>query len=259
MYFTLSKLLPALIMPYMVLFWILLVSIFLLYRNRIKWVIGLVSITCIVLYFLSLPYFSALHLSKEMNKWNSYTLPNDTVDVAIVLGGFMSPDPLFGYEVEAAFDRLLVGIRLINEKKARFLLLSGGSAEKDTNTFKAEALLMRDFIREFSILPDSILLLESKSVNTFENAQFSKKLLSELQLSNRIYLVTSYNHQTRATQLFEQQGFEVLQVPIDIPIQKQWTSEFPFYLLPDMNSLKYWSSIYREWLGSVWYAVSGKQ
>jgi len=259
MYFTLSKLLPALIMPYMLLFWILLGSIILLYKKKIKWVIQLVSLSTVVLYFLSLPYFSALHQSSETDKWNAYLLPNDTIDVAVVLGGFMSPDPIFGYEVESGFDRLLAGIRLINEKKARFLLLSGGSAEKDTSIFKAEAFLMRDFIREFNMLPDSVLLIESKSVNTFENAQFSKKLISDLQLSNRIYLVTTYNHQKRATQIFEQHCFEVLQVPIDIPIKKQWTSQFPFYLLPDLNSLKYWSSIYREWLGTVWYAFSGKQ
>jgi len=259
MYFTLSKLLPALIMPYMVLFWILFGSLILLYQKKIKSVISLLSISTFALYFLSLPYFSSLHQSSEIDKWHSYLLPNDTVDVAIVLGGFMSPDPFFGYEVDAAFDRLLTGIRLIHQKKARFLLLCGGSANKDSSIFKAEVLLMKDFIHEFSMLPDSLLLIESKSVNTFENARFSKQLLSDLHLSNHIYLVTSYNHQKRATQLFELQGFEVIQVPIDIPIQKQWTSQFPFYLLPNLNALNYWSSIYREWLGTVWYSLSGKQ
>lgn len=259
MYFTLSKLLPALIMPYMVLFWVLLVCLIFLIKNKLKWLRVLLVTTIVSLYVLSLPYFTSLHLSNELSKWNSYSLPNDSVDVAIVLGGFMSKDPLYNYQVESSFDRLLTGIRLIKDKKANYLLLSGGSAEEDTSIYKPEALLMKAFINEFYILPDSVLLIESQSKTTFENAKFSNRIISDLNLSKRVYLVTTYNHIERASQLFEQQGFTIIPVPIDIPFPKEWTQQFPFFLLPDINSLSYWSKVYREWLGSVWYSFSGRQ
>lgn len=259
MYFTLSKLLPALILPFMWFFWLILFFLIYLIKQK-KWILSF--ITALVLlstYLLSLHSLVAIHKVSQIKNYTNYSLPNEKTDVAIVLGGFMDYDSLYGYGVGNAFDRLLVGIRLVKQKKARFLLLSGGKSDFFDKNYPDEAILMKQFINEFSILPDSELLLETSSRNTIENARFSKVILDSLNLSHRIYLITNATHLDRAEIIFTQMGFEVLSVPTDLPYNKYTNAPQIMKFIPDAAALLYWNQVVREWLGNTWHRFFYKQ
>jgi uncharacterized SAM-binding protein YcdF (DUF218 family) len=255
MYFTLSKLLPALIMPYSLLFAFLLLLRLLIKKGKIKQAASSLLFLAIVLYLLSLPYLSERHKHAELELWNGYQIPQDTVSVAVILGGFMEPDSIYGYGLGASADRLLAGIRLVKAGKASFLLLSGGVSPLENRP--PEADLMTDFIQEFQLLPDSLLIIENHSTSTFENARFSAQILDSLQLSKHVYLCTSVSHMKRATELFKQAGFSPIPIPVDFPQKQRSFDRFPFYLVPSLHSLNYWSSLYREWLGYWFYKIIG--
>lgn len=255
MYFTLSKLLPALIMPYSLLFAILGLVWWMLKRDKINQAKITILCTITSLYLFSLPYFSERHKHAELDSWQDFTLSTDTVAAAVVLGGFMEPDSLFGYGLGASVDRLLAGVRLVKSGKASYLVLSGGVSPLEERP--PEALLMLDFIQEFQLLPDSVIHLEKQSTTTAENAVFSAQLFDSLQITKRIYLCTSVSHMKRARELFEQEGFQSLAVPVDFPQKQRSFDRFPFYLIPSLHSLNYWSLTFREWLGYWFYKLIG--
>lgn len=253
MYFTLSKLLPSLIMPYSLLFYVLILALIFVYKKKFLVLKRLLWITVLVFYGLSLPIFSAWHSKGDFKKWENYSLPNDTTDAVVVLGGFMTPDSLFGYGVEAPFDRLLAGIRIQKSGKARFLVLSGGVSEGEER--KPESEYMYLFIKEFTSIPDSTIILETQSTTTYENAIFSRDIFEKRNLSKRIYLVSSASHLDRASELFKNEGFQVIPVPVDLPQSSVRGSSFPFTFIPSPISLIYWSKVYRESLGYYFYKI----
>lgn len=253
MYFTLSKLLPSLIMPYSVLFYLLILALVLVYKKNFLALKRLLWITILVFYGLSLPILSTWHSEDDFKQWENYTLPSDTTDAVVVLGGFMVPDSIFNYGVEAPFDRLLAGIRMYKSGKARFLVLSGGVAEGEIR--KPEAEYMHLFIKEFTSVPDSVIILEKQSTTTYENAIFTKYIFEKRNLSMRIYLVSSASHLDRATELFTNEGFEVIPIPVDLPYSTNLGRSFPFNFIPSSHSLIYWSKVYRERLGYYFYKI----
>jgi uncharacterized SAM-binding protein YcdF (DUF218 family) len=199
------------------------------------------------------------HKFTGQKEWMNYKLPEVQTDAVIVLGGFMDTDSLFGYGVGTAFDRLLTGIRLVKQNKASLLVLSGGKSDFMDESYPAESELMLQFIREFNLLPDSVILLEKKSQNTVENALYTRELQEQHQFSKNIYLVTSATHLSRATLLFTQQGFNVNGVPVDLPYNKYTEAPFLLRLIPDVVNMQYWGGQFREWMGHQWHNYIYKQ
>ena len=95
---------------------------------------------------------------------------------------------------------------------------------------------MKDWLVEKGISPDRI-YMEDKSVNTEENLSFSKKIIDENGLPQRITIVTDGFHQLRADILAERIGIESR----NISAKTKW------YLLPT-----YWV---REWFGVLYYML----
>lgn len=240
-------------MPYTLIFIVLGLILYLLKRGAYKKVRFVTWFSLVSLYLLSLSYFSERSKLSDLAGWEGFKPANDTVDVAIVLGGFMESDSIFTYGVGGAFDRLLAGIRMVKRGQAKHLLLSGGLSPFENPP--AEALLMKAFIDEFQLLPDSLILLETNSSTTFENAAYSAEILDSLHLSKTVFLCTSVNHMNRSKEHFENKGFTVLPVPVDFPVRHRSFERFPFYLIPNPHSLIYWSNTFREWMGYWFYRI----
>jgi uncharacterized SAM-binding protein YcdF (DUF218 family) len=83
--------------------------------------------------------------------------------------------------------------------------MSGGGAGPVT-----EAAAMRDLAREAGI-PETALLVEAESRNTFENAANTARLLQQTGKS-RIVLVSDRLHLPRAARLFRRAGLKVIGV-----------------------------------------------
>jgi uncharacterized SAM-binding protein YcdF (DUF218 family) len=131
-------------------------------------------------------------------------------DAIVVLGGGSSYTWLERADVEASdlsSSRLAAGARAWLAGRAPVVILSGGGRPGHT-----EAGNMARAITRLGV-PPSALLLEQRSRNTRQNAEFTARL-AQPQAIHRILLVTSALHMPRASALFRAAGFAVTPVPV---------------------------------------------
>ena len=105
---------------------------------------------------------------------------------------------------------------------------------------------MRQFMRDLGV-PGQVLVLENRSRNASQNAEYSAEALAE-QGVNRILLVTSAFHMPRAKGLFEAQGLEVIPVATDHEVLSRplWRN-----LLPETSALDGSSRAIKEIVGRL--------
>ena len=137
-------------------------------------------------------------------------------DVIILLGGGAIRDVQdvdgAGTLCASPSSRLLTAVRLQKILDIP-ILLSGGQVYADSG---AEALISGRVLKSLDV-PDEKILLETKSVNTTQNAIYSAEILREKNLTRPI-LVTSAFHMNRAVLNFSRQGFEVIPYPTDFTV-----------------------------------------
>lgn len=136
-----------------------------------------------------------------------------TAGAIVVLGGAIGSAEggrLYPHLGESS-DRLWHAARLYHSGKAPLLVLSGGNLPWLGSASEAEA--MRAFLRDLGV-PDSAMILESRSGSTRENAVFSAQILHARGIQD-VLLVTSARHMTRALPLFEAQGVHAVAAATD--------------------------------------------
>lgn len=134
-------------------------------------------------------------------------------DVIIMLGGGALPDMPDvdgeGTLCSSPASRVLAAVRL--QRRLHIpILLSGGQVYSDTG---AEAKIASRVLRSLGV-EDKDIIVETRSINTTQNAKFSVEIMRERDL-HRPLLVTSAFHMRRAVLNFEQQGVEVIPYPTD--------------------------------------------
>ncbi len=148
---------------------------------------------------------------------SAYTPPeNPQGDVIIMLGGGAisdSPDvDGTGALCASPANRLLTAVRL--QRKLHVpILLSGGQVYSDTG---AEAKIASRILVSLGVDPADI-LVETRSINTTQNARFSAEILREQGLQHPI-LVTSAFHMNRSVLNFKKQGIDVIPYPTDYQV-----------------------------------------
>ncbi len=122
-------------------------------------------------------------------------------DVIIMLGGGAMPDSPdvdgVGALCASPANRLLTAVRL-QRKLGVPILLSGGQVYEDTG---AEAKIARRILIDLGV-PESKILVETRSINTTQNARYSAEILRAQGLTQPI-LVTSAFHMKRAVLNFK--------------------------------------------------------
>ncbi len=166
------------------------------------------------------------------------------VDAIVVLGGGVTP-PSMGSDMpnlEGGADRVWFGARLFHAGKAPLVVLSGGSDPEYSAFSEAESMAL--FMVTLGVERD-VLLLESASRNTSQNAVFTAALLAERGI-NRILLVTSALHMPRAAARFEEAGMIVIPAPTDheVLLRPGWQR-----WLPDTGALDGSARAMKEWVG----------
>ncbi len=146
-----------------------------------------------------------------------YTPPeHPSGDVIIMLGGGAmadSPDvDGTGALCSSPANRLLTAVRL-HRKLHIPILLSGGQAYSESG---AEAEIASRILISLGVAPEDI-LVETKSINTTQNARYSAEILREQGFRHPI-LVTSAFHMKRSVLNFEKQGIEVIPYPTDYQV-----------------------------------------
>lgn len=145
---------------------------------------------------------------------HKYMPPSDiTGDVIVILGGgaysdtpgINGPGSISGY----AANRVLTGIALYNKLHCP-IIVSGGKVFKGTGE---EALITKKILMNAGI-PEDKIMTDTESINTSQNASYSKKIISENGFNNPL-LVTSAFHMPRAVKDFKKQGVDVTPYPAD--------------------------------------------
>ncbi len=128
------------------------------------------------------------------------------------------------------------------------ILVSGGVIS--TGDPSLAALMAASLQEDFAITPK---WLETKSGNTWENAQFSAAILRAAGIHS-VFLVTHAWHMRRALMAFRATG--ILATPAPVALDEPPRLEL-HNLVPRVSAwqMSFWAM--HEWLGCAWYALRG--
>ena len=252
MFFIFSKILSILVHPFT---WILLLVLFGLITkkvNRKKWSYRIAGIVAL--------FFSNTVIFCEFTRlWEPEGAKIENVghyDVAIVLGGMAEYDNnLDRLSLRRGGDRIWQTMHLYHVGKVDKIMIVGANGDiydKGLN----EAVQFRDILLDFGI-PDTDIIIEENSKNTYQNAVESKKVLKDYPDIEKILLVTSALHMKRSKACFEKAGF----LDFDTFTTDHYTGEkrgytFEQFLVPNVSNMSDWSKLIHEWVGytSYWFA-----
>ena len=176
------------------------------------------------------------------------------VKTAIVLGGGVYYDTetdVVSYGGNA--DRYLGVLRPYHENRITKVLVSGGGANYLAQNVKEGEMLKRLYM--LCNVDSADILVEGKSLNTYQNALYSKPILEDLG-EEKFLLITSASHMRRAVACFEKQGINVVPHPVmkSVGIRRY---EIDHLLVPRIMNFHKWSALIHEWIGFVSYKVRG--
>jgi uncharacterized SAM-binding protein YcdF (DUF218 family) len=231
--------------------WLLLLLLLALWdgRRRKRWLLACLGLVLIM---------GNGWLVNEAARWWEYPprQPEGHYDIAIVLGGYMSEPGLLSTslpESQASIDRLLAALPLLADGQADKLVLSAGSADIWRRRVP-EAQVVGSYLRSIGI-PDSVLILEDKSINTLQNAQFTRDIVQQMYPQGaRCLLITSAWHMRRAVWCFEQAGLAVDVYPVDY-LQWRVAPGWRQYWLPGLGAWQQWEYLLKEWVGLAGYKM----
>lgn len=200
---------------------IILLLVLTFYLSRINFKLSLfVGFWTLIFYLMCTSFIADKTMGWLEQKYSPPTQTNlETADIIIMLGGGAIRDSQDvdgeGTLCASPANRLLTAVRL--QKMLNLpILLSGGQVYSDSG---AEAIIALRILQTLEV-PTEKILLETKSVNTTQNAIFSAEILREKNLHKPI-LVTSAFHMRRAVLNFQQQGFEVIPCPSDFLVPRE--------------------------------------
>ncbi|MDI1355468.1 MAG: YdcF family protein [bacterium] len=253
MFFYLSKILAFTVSPLVWVFALLLYSFFTKMDGRAK---KLRIAALVLLYICSNPFL----VDECFRAWEpvtpDYDLMDSKYDAAIVLGGIGDVDlRLQKMNFGASSDRLLQTLKLYHEGRVKKIIYTGGSGSIEFPE-KREGLYVQKYLRTIQF-PDSDLIVESLSKNTYENAIFTKHLLDSLHLGGNFMLVTSAFHMPRSMAIFKKAGYKHLTPYITNRSSGVRRKTFDHLFIPNPNALLGAELLIHEWIGYLIYKMRG--
>lgn len=256
MFFFLSKTVGIILMPTNFLIGIGLVGALLLV-TRFAWLGRKLMIVAVVL--LAICGFSPLGswllypLEARFPPWDARQGAPDGI---IVLGGSIDTDLSAahgGAVVRTAADRVIAAAALAHQYPNARILFTGGSANLISNDTR-EADYVAALFESLGVAR-ARLMMERRSRNTQENAEFSKVMVAPKR-GERWLLVTSAFHMPRSVGLFRKAGFNVEPYPVDWRVGEG--GDLLTFSAMANEGLARTEVALHEWLGLVAYRASGK-
>jgi uncharacterized SAM-binding protein YcdF (DUF218 family) len=256
----LSKFLPMFIYPIGLITIILVLAI--LFRKKTKFQIYLLGFGLAIILISSNRLFS---FSMARSLEGRYTPVQNIhpVGAIILLGGGTESNqsPRSFVEVNGAGDRVIQAAKLYKDGYAPLIIATGGNivwtnGRATTPAEEMETLLV------FMGVPESAIILEDKSQNTYENAVECLKIIRELKITDAI-LVTSAIHMPRAVQSFRSEDVEIIPYPVDFVVTDLGWNELLhgsveskiINLLPNEGSIRLTTNLIYEYVGMAVYAL----
>ncbi|MDI6026147.1 YdcF family protein [Corticibacterium sp. UT-5YL-CI-8] len=255
MFFTLSKIFWFFAQPLNFVILLLFVGVFagLLGRRRI--LMGCASGALLILVLGVWSTVGAMLMTPLEDRYQRPEPPNAIAGVIVLGGGFEGAINLArgGYELNSGGDRFVEAAILARRYPEAKIVVSGGNGslvldgEGDADT--APRLL------EALGVERGRLVLENRSRNTYENAEFSKDMVKP-QPGDTWLLVTSAFHMPRSMALFEKAGFKVTPWPTDY--RTSGDEGVGFLRDNAIDSIQNATLGMREWIGLLAYWLSGR-
>lgn len=179
------------------------------------------------------------------------------IDGIVVLGGGMDGavnTVRHGFELNQSGDRYVEALRLALTHPEAKIVIAAGPAALALFPEEPESDAAQRFFTAFGIAP-SRLILDDKSRNTEENAQFAKNLAGDTSGQTWL-LVTSAFHMPRAVGLFRKANFAVTPWPVDYLTSGAEGVRLKPDEVPENITVS--SIALREWAGLVGYWMVGK-
>ena len=148
-------------------------------------------------------------------------------------------------------DRLLNTLDLFHSKKIDKILITGaaGSLSSDLK----ESQILKKYLNKVGV-PDSCILIEDKSKNTYENAIYCEKILNNFPNNNSYLVITSDYHMRRSLACFKNTYLNVYPF-----VKKSDIKHFDleWILIPQSNILFEWKVLFHEMIGYITYKAIG--
>ncbi|HOG17778.1 MAG TPA: ElyC/SanA/YdcF family protein [Syntrophales bacterium] len=260
--FALKKIVSPFFLPFAWCIAFILLGIgFLFFGKRKRLGLLLALSATLILYALSTPFVSS-HLLRPLEslypplKISSPASARTDIDPSrirwiVVLGGGHVWDtevPMTSRVSRETMIRLMEAVRLFRNLPGSRLLLSGGTYLEEESDAEVMAILA-----EAMGVPRQILLLEKDSKDTFAQA----RLIRPIVRSDPFILVTSASHMPRSMAVFRKSGMNPVAAPTDFRILRT-KSPFHTKFLPAAAHLRNSEGAVYEYLGLVWYRLTGK-
>lgn len=231
--------LKRIFLPPMFLLWVILMG--LVFKSWLAW------LALVTLYLLSTTPIASL-LARSLESHSALTLPLAKKDegVIVVLGGGMpgfSPE-MPGYRPSTSTLERLRYAGWLQKQTGLPLLVSGGG-------YRPEAVTMAESLE--NDFDANVQWLEDRSVNTWENALFSREMLPEQYQT--VILVTHAWHMQRSVLSFETVGFRVIPAPTAFHSERVHWKRLRHWF-PEVRNLLVSEHALREYIGYLWYRLS---
>ncbi len=167
----------------------------------------------------------------------------------IVLGGGVSYAPNHNELGVLSNSRILEAYRIYHIAKQHHVAYTIFSSGGGKSVKSSEAALYKKLLLQLGV-PKKAIIIEPKSKNTYQNAQFLKPILAHYPFKTYL-LVTSALHMPRAQLYFSHFGIHTIAAPSDFP--------YPFVgLIPSSYNLFVQSFALREYIGIARLSVYEK-
>ena len=246
MFFLLSKILSFLIDPF---FWIVVFLLASLLHKR-----KYLRRRFLAFGLLFLILFSNTFIYKFINGlWSvNYASSTEEYDYGIVMGGMIN---LRSDEENILFsnnnDRLLNTLDLYSKGIIKKILITGASGSLTSELKEAE--ILRKYLIKIGI-PDSCVLAENSSKNTYENAIYCEKILTQIHPIKDIncLIITSDYHMRRSLACFKKTKLNTHPY-----IKKSSLKHFDleYIIVPQSSTLFSWKVLLHEIVGYYTYKL----
>jgi len=253
MFFVFSQILSFLFNPVTWIITLLLLALFL--RNK-KW-----AKRCLVFVTIMTLFFTNPFITDEVIRLWEYPITEDkelsaNYDAGIILGGGMvTIDTDYDrMTFRNNTDRIFQAVGLYKTGRIKKILISSGSGSLMFRDMLESSLLKRYLLTVG--IPDSVILIDSLSDNTHQNAVNSAKILHKEFPSGKFLLITSSIHMRRAMGCFKKAGIQITPYSTDKQTGRRLFIVGHLFI-PSLDALEVWNKLIHEVIGYAVYAIWG--
>jgi uncharacterized SAM-binding protein YcdF (DUF218 family) len=211
--------------------------------------------------FIMIFFFSNLFVANEaMRAWEMEPVAFDHVTKKYKLGivltgvtqGLREPSDRVYFNKGA--DRVTHAVQLYKLGIVEKVLISGGSGGITNTEFREADELKKAFL--LMGVPESDLLIENVSRNTYESAVEVKKMVGDSIRVEQCLLITSAFHMRRSLACYRKAGMDIDTFSVDFYSHAR-NFYFDSLFIPQLDGIVMWQKLIKEWVGFTAYKMAG--